>query len=134
MEYKRDRKALLVYSETNMAFGYKKTLVIGATSGIGRAIAEKLVQNGISTIIAGRRRRTWTDDKDQARVVDILEFNVVWVFHGKRNHLNEKGKKPMASDLQIRVRDHQTSLISISTSSMQESNARSTLPRPRHWI
>lgn len=68
-----------------MAFGYKKALVIGATSGIGRAIAEKLVQNGTPTIIAGRRKENLDSfvqqhggDKVQTRVVDILDFNEVW--------------------------------------------------------
>lgn len=67
-----------------MSFGYKKALVIGATSGIGRAIAEKLVQNDISTIIAGRRKenlddfvQTYGRDKTQAKVVDIMRFDEV---------------------------------------------------------
>lgn len=67
-----------------MPFGYKKALVIGATSGIGRAIAEKLVQNGVSTIVAGRRKENLDDfvqqygnDKAQAKVVDILRFDEV---------------------------------------------------------
>lgn len=38
-----------------MTFPYKKVLIIGATSGIGRALATKLVQNGTPLIISGRR-------------------------------------------------------------------------------
>ena len=74
-----------VNQSVKMSFGYKKALVIGATSGIGRAIAEKLVQNGISTIIAGRRKenlddfvRKYGSDKAQAEVVDILRLDEVW--------------------------------------------------------
>lgn len=39
-----------------MPFKYKKVLVLGATSGIGRALAAKLVENGCSVIVAGRRK------------------------------------------------------------------------------
>lgn len=38
-----------------MTFPYKKVLIIGATSGIGQALATKLVQNGTPLIISGRR-------------------------------------------------------------------------------
>lgn len=58
---------LLVYSKiaciTNlhtfslaMPFQYKKVLVIGATSGIGRALASRFVQEGSSVIVVGRRK------------------------------------------------------------------------------
>ncbi|KAM0489845.1 hypothetical protein ACHAP8_012163 [Fusarium lateritium] len=36
---------------------YKKALVIGATSGIGEALASKLVANGTKVIVVGRRRK-----------------------------------------------------------------------------
>ncbi|KAL1968609.1 hypothetical protein VTN77DRAFT_1819 [Rasamsonia byssochlamydoides] len=39
-----------------MAFPYKKVLVLGATSGIGLAIAERLIQQGIFVIAVGRRK------------------------------------------------------------------------------
>lgn len=39
-----------------MPFAYKKVLIIGATSGIGQALATKLVQNGAQVIISGRRK------------------------------------------------------------------------------
>ncbi|KAH9906008.1 hypothetical protein F4778DRAFT_728380 [Xylariomycetidae sp. FL2044] len=39
-----------------MAPLYKKALIIGATSGIGEALAEKLLAEGTSVIITGRRR------------------------------------------------------------------------------
>jgi len=37
-------------------FHYKKVLVIGATSGIGKALAERFVENGSKIIAVGRRQ------------------------------------------------------------------------------
>ncbi|KAI9663860.1 MAG: hypothetical protein M1821_007350 [Bathelium mastoideum] len=37
-------------------FPYKKILIIGATSGIGEAMAERFLQNNISVIVTGRRK------------------------------------------------------------------------------
>jgi len=39
-----------------MPFQYKKVLVLGATSGIGWALAAKLVESGVSVIAVGRRQ------------------------------------------------------------------------------
>ncbi|KAF1989784.1 short-chain dehydrogenase/oxidoreductase [Aulographum hederae CBS 113979] len=39
-----------------MAFSYKKILVVGATSGIGLALAERFVSNNQKVIVAGRRK------------------------------------------------------------------------------
>lgn len=39
-----------------MSYAYNKTLVVGATSGIGWALAEKIVQDGKQVIIVGRRK------------------------------------------------------------------------------
>lgn len=39
-----------------MTFPYKKVLVIGATSGIGLALAQKLIENGSHVIAVGRRQ------------------------------------------------------------------------------
>ena len=39
-----------------MPFQYKKVLVIGATSGIGKALASRLVQEGSYVIVVGRRK------------------------------------------------------------------------------
>ena len=38
-----------------MPFQYKKILVLGATSGIGQALAERLVAEGSKVIVSGRR-------------------------------------------------------------------------------
>lgn len=90
-------------------FGYKKALVIGATSGIGRAIAEKLVQNGISTIIAGRRKENLDgfvqqhgSDKVQAKAVDILDFDEVCI----PMQVEKRQRSSNGSDPPIRVRGH----------------------------
>ena len=39
-----------------MSLKYNKVLVLGATSGIGWALAEKIVQDGKHVIIVGRRQ------------------------------------------------------------------------------
>lgn len=39
-----------------MAFPYKKALVVGATSGIGLELAERLVEQGVIVIAVGRRQ------------------------------------------------------------------------------
>ena len=38
-----------------MPFLYKKTLVVGATSGIGKSLAERFVKEGSKVIVSGRR-------------------------------------------------------------------------------
>ncbi|RVD88391.1 uncharacterized protein DFL_002578 [Arthrobotrys flagrans] len=37
------------------SFNYKKVLIIGATSGIGEALAERFVKEGIQVVVTGRR-------------------------------------------------------------------------------
>ncbi len=39
-----------------MQFQYKTVLVVGATSGIGLALAEKMIENGSHVIAVGRRQ------------------------------------------------------------------------------
>lgn len=39
-----------------MPFTYKTVLIVGATSGIGAAMAEKLVAEGSKVIVCGRRQ------------------------------------------------------------------------------
>lgn len=39
-----------------MSFPYKTVLVLGATSGIGLALAEKFIENGSHVIAVGRRK------------------------------------------------------------------------------
>lgn len=44
-----------------MSWPYKKVLIIGATSGIGEALAEKCVQAGSQVIVSGRREEKLID-------------------------------------------------------------------------
>jgi len=39
-----------------MPFKYQKVLVVGGTSGIGEALAQRLIENGSSVIVVGRRQ------------------------------------------------------------------------------
>lgn len=67
-----------------MSFAYDKVLIIGATSGIGKALATKLVENGTQLIIAGRRKENLDafvqdhgPENVTAKVLDIMQLNQV---------------------------------------------------------
>ncbi|KAK6534413.1 hypothetical protein TWF281_005738 [Arthrobotrys megalospora] len=65
-------------------FNYKKVLIIGATSGIGQALAERFIKEGIQVVVTGRREdrlKTFTDQNggayevfDITRLEDIPQF------------------------------------------------------------
>lgn len=65
-----------------MSFPYKKALIIGATSGIGWALAAKFVENGISVIVVGRRKDKLNDfveqygNADQQTTVDSAILDI----------------------------------------------------------
>lgn len=59
----RDKKSLQHFKKSisslnppTMSFPYKTVLVLGATSGIGLALAEKMIENGCHVIAVGRRK------------------------------------------------------------------------------
>lgn len=39
-----------------MPFPHKTVLITGATAGIGRALAERMIENGVFVIAVGRRK------------------------------------------------------------------------------
>lgn len=67
-----------------MPFNYNKVLVLGATSGIGWALASKLVETGTSVIVTGRRQEKLDEfvsqhgkDKAEAVQFDITQLDKI---------------------------------------------------------
>ena len=67
-----------------MPFQYNRVLVIGATSGIGEALAARLVEEGSNVIVVGRRKDKLEDfvhrhgkDKTSAVPFDITEHEKI---------------------------------------------------------
>ncbi|KAL4913079.1 hypothetical protein BDW62DRAFT_220886 [Aspergillus aurantiobrunneus] len=65
-----------------MPFYYNKVLIIGATSGIGKALATKFVENNIPLVISGRREENLREfvsrhgsDKVQGKVFDVTKLD-----------------------------------------------------------
>lgn len=65
-------------------FQYKKVLLLGSTSGIGAALADKLVENGVFVIGVGRREDRLKafvskhgQQKADYRVLDINDLKAV---------------------------------------------------------
>ena len=74
-----------------MPFQYKKVLVLGATSGIGKAIASRLVKEGSFVVVVGRRKENLVEfvhehgkDKSSAVPFDITELEKIPNFVTKR--------------------------------------------------
>lgn len=63
---------------TKMPLKYHKILIIGATSGIGLAYAERAVQEGKKVIIVGRRKENLDEfvKKNGADKVDAVPFDI----------------------------------------------------------
>lgn len=61
-----------------MPFPHKTVLLTGATAGIGRAMAERMIENGVFVIAVGRRRERLVDlvDKYGADKCVAEEFDV----------------------------------------------------------
>jgi short-subunit dehydrogenase involved in D-alanine esterification of teichoic acids len=69
---------------STMSLKYNKILVIGATSGIGLAYAEKVIQDGKYAIVVGRRKENLDafvskhgTDKAEAIVFDITQLDQI---------------------------------------------------------
>ena len=67
-----------------MPFQYRRVLVIGATSGIGQALASRLIAEGSSVIAVGRRKEKLEEfvhkhgkDKSTAVPFDITELDKI---------------------------------------------------------
>ena len=67
-----------------MPFQYKRVLVIGATSGIGEALASRFVAEGSNVIVVGRRKERLEQfvhkhgkDKSTAVPFDITELDKI---------------------------------------------------------
>lgn len=65
-----------------MPFPYKTVLITGATSGIGRALADRMVENGIFVIAVGRRHTRLSElvskhgpDKVAAEAHDVADLD-----------------------------------------------------------
>ncbi|PQE19217.1 oxidoreductase short-chain dehydrogenase reductase family protein [Rutstroemia sp. NJR-2017a BBW] len=61
-----------------MAFPYKTILVLGATSGIGLALAEKFIAHGAHVIAVGRRQENLDElvKKHGAEKVSAVAFDI----------------------------------------------------------
>lgn len=71
-------------STYKMPFEYKCVLIIGATSGIGEALAEKLVLNDAHVVISGRRQdkldafvEKYGSDRVKSKVFDVMRLDKV---------------------------------------------------------
>jgi NADP-dependent 3-hydroxy acid dehydrogenase YdfG len=67
-----------------MSFPYKTVLVLGATSGIGLALAEKMIENGSHVIAVGRRKENLESfvskhgkDKASSVAFDITDLSSI---------------------------------------------------------
>jgi len=61
-----------------MSFQYSKTLIVGATSGIGWALAEKIVEDGKSVVVVGRRQGRLSEfvEKHGRNKSDSIVFDI----------------------------------------------------------
>jgi len=62
----------------SLEFPYEKVLILGATSGIGLALAEKLISNGSHVVAVGRRQGNLDQlqQKHGKEKVSIYQFDV----------------------------------------------------------
>jgi NADP-dependent 3-hydroxy acid dehydrogenase YdfG len=67
-----------------MPFQYKHVLMVGATAGIGRAMAERLIQEGSKVTVVGRRKERldefvtkYGEKKAQSAPFDISKLDEI---------------------------------------------------------
>jgi short-subunit dehydrogenase involved in D-alanine esterification of teichoic acids len=75
------------FTKSTMSYSYNKTLIVGATSGIGWALAEKIIESGKAVVIVGRRKEKLDEfekkhgsDKVHSIVFDINELDKIAQF------------------------------------------------------
>ncbi|GAB7356696.1 hypothetical protein MBLNU459_g7405t1 [Dothideomycetes sp. NU459] len=59
-----------------MPFKYQKVLIIGGTSGIGKALAERLIENGSSVIVVGRRQDKLDEFTRKHKGSEGMQFDI----------------------------------------------------------
>jgi NADP-dependent 3-hydroxy acid dehydrogenase YdfG len=79
-----------------MPFPYKKVLLIGASSGIGEALATRMVAEGLHVIVVGRRKERLDafvskhgSDKATAAAFDISELDKIPEFAKRLERFRE---------------------------------------------
>ena len=84
-----------------MSWPYKKVLVVGATSGIGEALAAQCVQAGSQVIVSGRRQEKLNDfvrqhGKEQSAVApfDITVLDKIPEFAAKCSAMHASSERP----------------------------------------
>ena len=68
-----------------MAFPYKHVLFIGATAGIGRALADRFVETGVNVTAVGRRKE---------RLDEFVQKHGVYKASGVQFDISEVDKIP----------------------------------------
>lgn len=94
-----------------MPWTYKKVLVIGATSGIGEALAARLVTAGSNVILTGRRKDKLEQlvlehgkDKSSAKPLDITNIDEIPHFAQKFVSLCTRSRPILHHDINANVR------------------------------
>jgi NADP-dependent 3-hydroxy acid dehydrogenase YdfG len=86
--------SISLLSKTTMPFQYKHVLMVGATAGIGRAMAERLIQEGSKVTVVGRRKERldefvtkYGEKKAQAAPFDISKLDEIPQFAAQYDFL-----------------------------------------------
>ncbi|KAJ6009073.1 hypothetical protein N7522_004089 [Penicillium canescens] len=92
-----------------MSFGCNKILIIGATSGIGKTLADKVIQNGSKLIVSGRRQENldelvqkYGSDKVSAKAFDVVQLEQArsqWRRRNSRNRLSFTSRQDQLTEI-----------------------------------